>query len=230
MRAHNFKQVNIGDQFGRWTILNDVPDMRIDGKHYRAYYHVRCSCGSEGWKYIDNLRRVLSSSCGCLLQEVRKVSSVTHGMSKTRVYAIWNMMQQRINLPSSFGYPWYGGRGLDMDPRWLKFEAFISDMGMPPEGFTIERIDNDRGYWPDNCVWASRTQQARNTSRTVRFSAFGENLTIGEWAEKTGIKASTISSRMYTYGWSVEEAVSTPVYATRTSTVAKVLDGEAIAA
>ena len=230
MRAHNFKPVKVGDQFGRWVVLSETPDMRVSGKHYRAYYHVQCSCGSEGWKYIDNLRRGLSTSCGCLATEVRRAVSTTHGMSKTSVYAVWNMMQQRINVPSAHYYHRYGGRGLDMDPRWLKFETFLADMGEPPPGLTLERVDNDRGYWPDNCVWATRTQQARNTDRTARFSAFGESLTVGEWAEKTGINASTLTSRLYLYGWSVEDAVSTPVSAPKHSTVAKVLDGEAIAA
>lgn len=210
-RPHNFIPVKVGDYFGRWRIISDIPHLKGNGKILRQHYHVRCSCGQESWVYIDNLRRGLTKSCGCLRKDLGSPFR-THGMSKSPIYAIWNMIQQRINLPTSKAFKYYGGRGIDMDPRWLKFEQFYSDVGSPPfKKASLDRIDNNRGYWPDNVRWATKLVQGRNISNNTRYEYLGHALMISEWAAITGIKHQTIASRLYLYGWTIEKSLTTPV-------------------
>jgi len=85
-----------------------------------------------------------------------------HGMHGTPTYIAWRDMKQRVSNPNRRQWRDYGGRGIDMDPRWVKFKSFLVDMGPRPDGLTLERGDNARGYWPDNCRWATRSEQNRN--------------------------------------------------------------------
>lgn len=85
-----------------------------------------------------------------------------HGLSDSRAYASWRTMLRRLNDTRHHSWRWYGGRGLDMDPRWQDFQAFYADMGERPPQTTLDRIDNDRGYWPDNCRWATWDVQSSN--------------------------------------------------------------------
>jgi|SRR6185436_19744472 len=80
-------------------------------------------------------------------------------------YVCWNGMLSRVHNPKNPSYKNYGGRGIDVDPRWLTFETFLADMGEKPAGLTLERVDNDKGYWPDNCVWATQAAQNKNRRR-----------------------------------------------------------------
>ena len=106
----------------------------------------------------------------------------------------------------------YGKRGIKVCPEWERsFEEFYRDMGDPPSAdHSIDRIDNDGDYEPGNCRWATREQQQRNTSRNTLLSHDGETLTIAEWSERTGLKATTICVRLYSLGWSATRALTTP--------------------
>jgi hypothetical protein len=127
-------------------------------------------------------------------------------------YYTWQNMKRRCIAPKRKDFNRYGGRGITVCDRWLHdFSAFLADMGpRPGAAYSLERINNDGSYSPDNCRWATRSEQNRNHSGNHRLFYQGENLTIAEWSERTGLPFHVIRSRIVTYGWSAERALSTP--------------------
>lgn len=133
-----------------------------------------------------------------------------HGKKRTRVYRIWSGIINRCTNPNEPAYPDYGGRGISVCDRWRAFPNFYADMGDPLPGMSIERVDNDRGYEPNNCKWATRTEQNRNKRSCRLLTMGGETKTLVEWAEQYGLKARTLSQRLI-IGWPVEAAITTPI-------------------
>ena len=117
-------------------------------------------------------------------------------MSKAPVYARWNAMKARCLNPKNRSYYRYGGRGISVDPIWMKFESFLADMGEPPAGLTMERIDNNGNYTKLNCKWATPKAQANNTRRNVRHETSKGPLTISEIADIAGVGYNTIQKRL----------------------------------
>jgi len=125
------------------------------------------------------------------------------------IYNVWRAMRQRCLNKTSTNYPNYGGRGISICQRWDEFENFLADMGDRPSGHSLERIDNNGPYAPDNCRWATKRDQQRNR-RDVRPLTFqGRTMLMTDWAQAVGIKFNTIQARLDVYGWSVERALST---------------------
>ena len=118
-------------------------------------------------------------------------------------------MKQRCLNPSCKSYSDYGGRGITVCDRWLSFTNFLADMGNPPKGQTIERIDNNSGYSPDNCKFVTRVQQQNNRRVNRVLTVDGISKTVRQWEHACGFKRGTITSRLG-YGWSNIEAVKTP--------------------
>ena len=137
----------IGKKFGKLTVLSE-----IEGK--KLFILCKCDCGNYKIARKNNIRAGHTKSCGCLYG--------THRLSKTPVYQTWCSIIQRCLNKNSTIYKHYGGRGIKICDRWLKFENFYSDMGKKPNGLTIERKDNSLDYQPDNCIWTTQTEQNRN--------------------------------------------------------------------
>jgi hypothetical protein len=130
----------------------------------------------------------------------QRPGTVIHGMYGTPTYRSWAEMKTRVKNSRRARFHDYGGRGIDMDPRWENFEIFLSDMGIKPNGESLERRDNSRGYWPDNCCWANRVDQANNKRNNRLISIGGEVKTLTQWARSAGLVSATLRNRLEA-GW-----------------------------
>ena len=126
-------------------------------------------------------------------------------------YHSWSSMIQRCTNPKRSMYRYYGGRGIAVDPAWMDFEAFLVDMGPRPLGLSLDRIDNDLGYTKDNCRWADSLTQRLNSSQIVRVTIGGTTNMLIEWCKIYNISINTVRDRVRFYGFSYEEAITTPV-------------------
>lgn len=132
----------------------------------------------------------------------------SHGLSRTPIYAVWNMMHQRCYDEKNVAYSRYGGRGVVVCERWHQFENFHADMGDKPKGMSLERVDNNGQYSPDNVVWASAKEQANNRRSNVVLEHRGEKKTMQQWCDDLGLKIGTVWARINKYGYSVERALT----------------------
>lgn len=123
----------------------------------------------------------------------------------------WRNTKQKCQNPRHADYAYYGARGIRVCDRWQSFENFVEDMGLRPEGLTLERRDNDGHYEPSNCVWATRQEQSdnRRVSATVEWQ--GERMSVSAWERRFGWKAGTLKARLNRLGYSIEEAFTKPV-------------------
>jgi hypothetical protein len=205
---HNFKDLT-GQKFGRLTVIG-----RYDIENRKTYWHCQCECGKTVRARSDLLFKGRTRSCGCLCIEVRKAKSTTHGKSYTFEYETWRKMMTRCTNPKDKAYARYGGRGITVCERWHTFENFYSDMGERPPGglneWSIDRTDNNGPYSPENCRWATMTEQLRNV-RTNHILAFqGRSQCIAAWSKELGVCAYVIYQRI-NHGWSVERALTEKV-------------------
>lgn len=190
-----------GMRFGMLVVID-----RADDTGKRARWNCKCDCGATATRAGSDMKSGNTKSCGCL-HRLRFTSMVTkHGESGSREYKRWASMKSRCTNPKNKLFHRYGGRGIKLCDRWLDFPAFHSDMGDAPEGMTIERVDNDAGYSPENCRWATRWEQNRNTSSNVTLSACGLSMIMIEWSETLGVKYTRLVDRRRA-GWSDSEVL-----------------------
>jgi len=157
MIPHNFVSL-ANEQFGQLTVIR-----RVKGNKLHSKWLCKCSCGQLTKVLATNLRKGTTKSCGCL----RKNFAVTHGHckdhAKTSIYGTWHAMLSRCRNPLDKRYYCYGGRGIKICKRWLKFENFLADMGdRPSPKHSLDRINNDGDYKPSNCRWATTKEQSSN--------------------------------------------------------------------
>ena len=148
----------IGKVFDQWTVIEGMGS----DKHNKSIYKTLCSCGSIGKVTGGDLRSGKSTKCVKCYDKVRSVCRITHGKSSTKTYNIWMKMKERCLKLYNKDYKYYGGRGITIDAAWMDFQNFINDMGEQPPGFQIDRIDNDKGYFKDNCQWVTAKQNCNN--------------------------------------------------------------------
>lgn len=155
----------IGRRFGRLTITGEGERGRFpSGGTYRKWL-CQCDCGKQVEVHTRSLTSGDTSSCGCFQRERASQANLTHGKSETPTFRIWARMWTRCTNKNQEDWKSYGGRGIKVCARWKSFEAFLEDMGERPGDLTLERKDNDGDYSPDNCCWATRSQQNKNKRR-----------------------------------------------------------------
>jgi hypothetical protein len=196
----------LGRRQGRlvFTGLADIADRE-------AHWHASCDCGKQ-----ITIRRshVLhgQQSCGCLGRENASRANRTHGASRGDEYKVWRRIRKRCGDPTHHHYQNYGGRGIRVCEQWqASFSAFLEDVGKrPSKSHSLDRIDNDGHYEPNNVRWATPTDQARNRRNNTLISVGDRTLPIAAWAEISGLSAATISYRFH-HGWTPERAVFAPL-------------------
>lgn len=198
------RTLEVGERFGKLVVIADTGERTA---HYSRIILCRCDCGREKRITQAALVQDKTKSCGgsgCRIY-------LRHGDSHSPEYNIWHGMRARCCNPTDKDYHRYGGRGITVDPRWDDFETFLADVGRKPSPeYSIDRIDNSRGYEPGNVRWSTVKEQARNRRSNVLLEHEGQCLTMAEWAEKLGIGITTLCERLRA-GWSVEQALTTPV-------------------
>lgn len=196
-----------GQTFGRLTVLNLAGRRR----EYRVYWRCRCECGEVCDVYGGFLTKGKTRSCGCLYRSVVGKHGITHGKARTRVYHSWLGMRSRCYNKRNKMYPTWGGRGITVCDRWRdSFENFYADMGEPPLGTSLDRIDNDGNYEPSNCRWATHKEQANNMRKTLILEIDGRRQPLTHWAKETGIDAKLIRNRIARLGWPITRDLFKP--------------------
>lgn len=196
----NFKSL-LGKRFGRLFVL------AFDGrKTERNFWKCICDCGNMRVVSSTRLGSQDVRSCGCGGEKRKR-----RGVEIEPEHEAWSNMRRRCGDPTNKSYRIYGEKGITVCDRWAEYKNFIEDMGRKPTPkHSIDRIDGNRNYEPGNCRWATATEQARNVSTNVLLDYKGERKCITEWAEAIGMKGATLGVRIRS-GWSVEDAIETPV-------------------
>ncbi len=190
-----------GQRFGRLVAVKFTGH----DKNRHRLWECRCDCGKMVKVNTSSLRSGNTKSCGCLMTD----TPITR---YPRIYNSWKSMFNRCNYPSHVAYKRYGGRGISICKEWMRFEEFLdwALKNVYEDGLTIDRIDNNKGYSPENCRWATKKVQCNNRRNNHFLEYKGKSKTIGEWAALLGIRPGTLYHRLM-MGWSIEKALETPV-------------------
>ena len=178
-------------------IIKEFSRIRASGK-VDKWVQIECpDCGKACEMRLSDAKSGVGCGCG----------KKTHGMTDAPIYRTWLNMLQRCNNPKNTNYHDYGGNGITVCERWKTFENFHEDMGPRPDGRTLDRIDNGGNYEPSNCKWSTRQEQNDNRRNTILIN--GETVVVV--ARRHGICPRLLYRRYFVYGWTLEEALNTPV-------------------
>ena len=191
---------------------------RAENKNNKTAWRCICDCGNEKVTTSDNLLRNITKSCGCYQNDVRVANghkNAKHHGYGTRLYRIYRGMWQRCYDKNVKHFMRYGGRGISICDEWLGENGFVNFREWAyksgyKENLSIDRKDNDDGYNPNNCRWATDKEQMNNRRKNIKLTYKGETHTMAEWAEVTGINVATIKSR-HRAGWKDEDILARKV-------------------
>ncbi len=191
-----------GQVFGRLTVMSEC----IIRVNTRIQWECRCDCGNITTVYGNDLRRGKTTSCGCFKIE----NQTKHNSHHHELYQTWYHMIERCTKPLSMNYENYGARGISVCSEWLIFSTFLYDMGSRPNGYTLDRIDNNGDYNKDNCRWANSETQCNNRRSSRYITYNNKTQTISQWNNQLFGNNYIINNRLQ-QGWSEERALTTPV-------------------
>lgn len=199
----------VGKKFG----LLRVVERTENDKNGSPKWLCLCDCGNSIVVYGSCLRYGITKSCGCMRKEWNSNKHKKHEQSNSKLYGVWRSMKYRCNNPNCHAYENYGGRGIRVCDEWngsfLSFMCWANEAGYK-EGLSLDRIDVNGNYTPDNCRWATAKIQTNN-QRNNRLLEYNDEIhTVSEWSEITGISRSAIYGRLKC-GWSIDMALTKPV-------------------
>ena len=179
-------------------------------KNGKSYWNCLCLCGNKTVVSGSNLRNGAVKSCGCLQHEPR---NRTHGESKTKLYRHWISMIYRCQNPKNQAYKWYGARGIKVCQKWQTFEGFKKwvEETRTNEEYTVERIDVNGDYCPENCTWIPLSSQANNRRSNVMIEYNGKRQNLTDWCKELNLNYKRVHNRIYKLGWDFSKAISMPV-------------------
>jgi hypothetical protein len=191
--------------FESLAVLGQSPNVKTSSSLERVV--LRCKCGTKFSACLKELRRTefekLVKSCGCLKSILSTVTAKTHGLSNSLTMSSWGAMKSRCKA-QHVAHSNYYDRGIDYDPRWEIFSNFLEDMGERESGKELDRVDNAKGYFKENCRWVTRTENARNRRNSVSLVFKEERRPLKEISELTGLKYTTLLYRLKA-GWHQED-------------------------
>ena len=196
----------IGNRYSRLVVEEDVGSDKWGAKLISC----RCDCGKTIICRAAHVRDGSTHSCGCMARDKITATLTTHGMAGVPEYSIWKDMRARCSNPKHDSYQRYGGRGITICDEWDDFERFMADMGpRPSDDYSIDRIDNDGPYSPENCQWATQPEQQRNTSRNRYVTFKGQKMTMTDAARAAGLTVGCLRGR-FNAGWPEERLFEPP--------------------
>lgn len=190
-----------GKRFGKLVVMK-----LFDIKKYKKYWLCKCDCGGQIVVRDDCLKRNVTHSCGCLKHK--------HDLSECKLYKVWVSIKSRCLNKDDRAFKNYGGRGITMCKEWKNSFQTFYDWAMEngyESGLSIDRIDVNGNYCPENCRWATSQEQLNNTRRNHFVEYKGEKHTIAEWGRIVGLSRALIENRIMNYKWTAERALTTPV-------------------
>lgn len=197
-----------GHQFGRLTVLSKINHRDTAGRP-QVKWRCICECGNETIVHGGSLRRGDTVSCGCYMDESRRLRGIKHGAVGTKLYNTWLNIRARCGNPDNPAYKDYGARGIRVWVDWdISFEAFAAYVGAPPSAqHSIGRINNDLGYVPGNVRWETAHEQSINKRNTVQITVRNETMPLRVAADRFGVAYDTLHYRVRDGGWTAEQAV-----------------------
>lgn len=206
-----FKDIS-GQRFGKLVALRAERDS--SGRRY--VWECQCDCGNRLWVPSVSLTTGKKQSCGCIIRGILQNRNTTHGHSHERLYKVWKGMKSRCYNQHHRSYEKYGGRGITVCDEWHDYSVFREwayangyDENADYQQCSLDRIDVNGNYSPENCRWADAFTQAANTQTALRITFDGETRTIPEWAKEYGLQKDTLHYRIKS-GWDIGKALTTP--------------------
>lgn len=189
-----------GERYGKLVAIRRVGTV----KKGSSLWEFQCDCGNLHQTGLGNVRHNGTTSCGC--HKTRR-----HNLSRSPEYNAWSNMIKRCTNPTVSCFRYYGGRGISVCKRWMdSFDDFLSDMGKRPEGYSLDRIDSNGNYCPENCRWSTKVQQVNNRRNNLWMEHEGKRLTMAQWAREKGMSVGMIRHRVLILGMSHADALTSP--------------------
>lgn len=207
-KGHRYAPDITGQKFGKLTAIK-IDKVKRNGHTTSTYWLCECECGNFTSVEASRLKTGYTKSCGCLRKKRGNDS-----IESKRLYRIWIGMKSRCYNPNANTYEDYGGRGITICDEWKDDFQLFYDWSIKngyANTLTIDRIDTNLGYSPDNCRWVTMKEQSNNTRKNLEIEYNGETHTFSEWMDILKLNSSTIYTRIHLLGWSIEKAFETPI-------------------